>query len=57
MRYVPPGSLEKRYVDPRTSWTDRELIRFMKYWSQARLWGIPFDEFTLEKCNAKGEEE
>lgn len=52
MRYVPPGHLEKFYVNPETTWTDRELKRFMKYWTQANLWGIPFDDFSLEKCHA-----
>jgi hypothetical protein len=52
MRYVPPGHMSKFYVDPDSKWTDAELKRFMKYWSQAKLWSVPFDEFTLEKCHA-----
>lgn len=52
MRYVPPGHMKKFYVNPDSKWTDRELKRFMKYWSQAKLWGIPFKDFDLEKCHA-----
>lgn len=44
MRYQPKDTHRKNaYVSP--NWTNRELIRYMKYWSHRYLWGIPFEEF------------
>lgn len=45
MRYNPLDSLVRdSYVGP--NWTDRELTRFMRYWSNLRWFGhVPFDEF------------
>jgi len=45
MRYNPLDSLVRdSYVGP--NWTDRELTRFMRYWSNLRWFRhVPFDEF------------
>lgn len=45
MRYQPLDALRRNdYVAP--GWTDRELKRFVRYWSNLnRLGAIPFDEF------------
>lgn len=45
MRYQPLDALKRNeYVAP--GWTDRELKRFVRYWSNLnRLGAIPFDEF------------
>ena len=45
MRYQPLDSvIRNAYVD--SDWTDRELRRYVRYWSNlAHLGGIPFNEF------------
>lgn len=48
MRYQPLDALKRNnYVAP--AWTDRELKRFVRYWSNLnRLGAIPFDEFEMK---------
>ncbi len=44
MRYTPIYSLEREYVAE--SWTEKELTRYMRYWSNLRgTAGVPFAEF------------
>lgn len=49
MRYQPLNALRRNeYVAP--DWTDRELKRFVRYWSNLnRLGAIPFGEFEMAK--------
>lgn len=49
MRYQPLNALRRNeYVHP--SWTNRELTRFVRYWSNlAHLESIPFQEFEIER--------
>jgi hypothetical protein len=51
MRFEPLDAWERgAYVGK--GWTDRELRRFMKYWSNfGRFGSIPFEEFRLEDCS------
>ena len=46
MRYQPVNCKEKNnYVD--SKWTDKELKRYMRYWSRTRFFrSIPFEDFT-----------
>lgn len=46
MRFNPLDALQRdQYVGP--AWTDRELSRYLRYWSNKRWFGsIPFDEFN-----------
>ena len=46
MRYQPLDAIKRnQYVGEH--WTDRELKRYMRYWSNLRhLSAVPFDEFT-----------
>jgi hypothetical protein len=48
MRYQPLDSKVKNgYVG--AAWTERELKRYMRYWSRCGyLEHIPFDEYSLE---------
>lgn len=45
MRYQPSNSkLRNEYVHP--AWTNKDLLRFMKYWARLRFYGgIPFKNF------------
>lgn len=44
MRYTPLNAMERDYVGP--NWTEIELTRFMRYWSNLRgTGGVPFEEF------------
>lgn len=49
MRYQPLNSKEKNeYIHQ--NWTEKELCRYMKYWSSHRFFaGIPFEEFDYNK--------
>jgi hypothetical protein len=51
MRYNPLDSLMRdAYVGP--NWTDRELTRYVRYWSHLQFFGaVPFEEFetTFER--------
>lgn len=53
MRYQPLNTKKKNeYIHP--NWTHRELIKFMRYWSNIRYTGgVPFDEFDDSKRNNK----
>lgn len=43
-RYNPLDALERdAYVAP--GWTDSELRRYMRYWYNPQVWGVPFDEW------------
>jgi hypothetical protein len=46
MRYNPLDSLVRdSYVGP--GWTDRELTRYIRYWSNLRWFrAVPFEEFV-----------
>jgi hypothetical protein len=50
MRYEPLDARERgKYVGE--GWSDAELRRYVKYWTNMPLFGsIPFKEFTLESC-------
>jgi hypothetical protein len=50
MRYEPLDARERgKFVGP--GWSDAELRRFVKYWTNMPLFGsIPFKEFSLESC-------
>ena len=47
MRYQPLTTVQtNEYVGP--NWTNKELIRYMRYWSNLRyLGGVPFNEFDM----------
>lgn len=43
-RYNPLDVLVRdTYVGP--NWTNRELIRYMRYWYNPHVWSVPFEEF------------
>lgn len=45
MRYQALDSRRRNeYV--RYPWTHDVLVRFMRYWANARVWGVPFNEFV-----------
>jgi hypothetical protein len=44
MRYQPLDSVRRNeYIA--SGWCASELVRFMRYWSNFRMWAIPFGEF------------
>lgn len=47
MRYNPLDALKRdTYVDEGLGWTDRELHRYIRFWSRQQYFkGIPFDQF------------
>jgi hypothetical protein len=49
MRYQPLDILKKNdYVHP--NWTEKELARYMRYWSRLRwLRKVPFEEYTGDR--------
>lgn len=51
MRYNPLNTLRRdSYIAP--GWTDRDLRRFMSYWSMlVRFRGIPFDEYIYDELD------
>jgi len=55
MRYQPLNAkIKNEYVAP--GWTNKELIKFMSYWTNFRhVAGIPFNEFIPHKKNKIGE--
>ena len=50
MRYQPLDAKKRNeYVEE--GWTNKELVRYMRYWARLRYTGsIPFEEFDLERC-------
>ena len=50
MRYEPLNAhAKRRYVGP--GWSDAELQRYVRYWSNLNYLGsIPFEEFDLARC-------
>jgi hypothetical protein len=48
MRYRPLDCLRKRFVDPETSWTQREISRFESYWSTRCIYNFPFEDYKTE---------
>jgi hypothetical protein len=54
MRFEPLDARERgAYVGP--GWSDAELRRFMKYWTNiGRFGSVPFEDFRLEECSKVG---
>lgn len=49
-RFNPLDTLRRdSYVSP--NWTDRELRKYMRYWSKRHLWHIPFEDYIHDQID------